>query len=240
MKMILLFVVVLIILDIGYEAIRFYHLVRVSSGLVAMAKPFERNEGTRSMLVVGDSTAVGVGADTPAHTLPGYLSAALDASVENHAVSGAVTADLAAQIAAAKEPHYDLVLIQVGANDVVRFHAVAETNAQLDTILTKANALSDKVVLITAGKIGEAPIFPWFLKALITHRALEMRSAFKTTAATHSTAYVDLYAIADPFNTDPDKYYAPDGFHLSSDGWHFWYEQTRNAITAAWPGFIHG
>jgi lysophospholipase L1-like esterase len=239
MKYMLILVAILVVADIAFEAARFYHHLRVSSGLVAIARPYERTDGTRSMLVIGDSTAVGVGADTPAHTLAGYLSGAFDASVENYAVSGAVTAQMQGQFVQAKKARYDLILIQVGANDVIRFHSIPQTSAMLDTLLKAARQKSDHVVLITAGRIGEAPLFPWFVAPFVTHRAHELRDSFKATADKDGVAYVDLYNIPDPFSADPEKYYAPDGLHLTADGWHFWYEATLQTIETTWPGFVH-
>ena len=239
MKYILLVILVAIIADVAFEAARFYHHVRVSAGLVAKAIPYQRADGSLSMLVIGDSTAVGVGADTPADTVAGYLSNTLNASVENYSKSGAVTADMEAQFAQAKNSHYDLILIQVGANDVIRFHSLSGTQALLDTILKNARTKSDHVVLLTAGRIGEAPLFPWFVGPFITHRAHQMRDLFKATADANGVAYVDLFNIPDPFLSDPQKYYAPDGLHLTKDGWYFWYEQTLQTIEATWPGFVH-
>ncbi len=232
---ILSLLLILGVLYLAYEVARVGYYAYVSKGLVALAEGFERAEGSRSLLVLGDSTAVGVGVHDAHNTVAGRLSQALNASVENHAVSGEVTADTAAQLAAAQKDSYDLVLIQIGANDVIGFRDLGVAQADLKRLLDEARTKSDRIVLLTAGKIGEAPLFPWFARALMTERAADLRERFSSTAAAFGVVYVDLFAIPDPFATDPRRYYAPDGLHLTDDGYGFWYEQVKHAIEARWP-----
>ncbi len=220
---------------VAYEVARLVYLMYVSRGLVAQAEKFERGAGQRTMLVLGDSTAVGVGVSGSQYSLAGRLAGALDASVENRAESGAVTADLADQIAGANRPTYDLILIQIGANDVIGFRNADGAQDALDGVLEKASGMSKRIVLLTAGKIGNAPLFPWFIRTLMTSRAADLRERFMATAGEYGATYVDLYTIQDPFGSDPARYYAPDGLHLADDGYGFWYEATRAATAAAWP-----
>ena len=59
------------------------------------------------MLVLGDSTAVGIGAMRPEESVAGRVSNFLNADrVENYAVSGAVTNDLNEQMKNAALPKY--------------------------------------------------------------------------------------------------------------------------------------
>jgi len=223
---------------VAYEYIRMSALIRVSGVLVAEAQPYQSGTGTVSVLVLGDSTAVGVGA-TSSESVAGRLGAYLHASVENHAKSGAVTADLAGQIAQAKNTRYDIVLIQIGANDIIRFHAPSTTAAQLDAALASLQPKSDRIVLLTAGKVGEAPLFPRLFGWLWTWQTARLREQFMTTLAKHNAAYVDLYAKPDPFNADPARYYAPDGLHLTGDGYAFWFDALRETVHSSWPDLSH-
>ena len=126
MKYLWALVLLIVVVYVGYEYFRIQNLIQVSAGLVAEVRPYENATGTVSVLVLGDSTAVGVGSPSD-ESVAGRLGEYLHASVENHAVSGAVTADLPGQIAKAQKQHYDLILIQIGANDIIRFHSPATT-----------------------------------------------------------------------------------------------------------------
>lgn len=222
------------------EIVPISHAMKVSADLVARTRSFQRAEGTQSMLVVGDSTAVGIGASDPRNTVAGRLSAYLDASVENYAVSGAVAADLAGQIAEAKKNRYDLVLVQIGANDVIKLLSLKSAQESLDTALETLEEKSDRIVVLTAGKIGNAPLFPWFIGPLFTYRSSLLRERFIATGAAHGATYIDLFAMKDPFNTDPTRYYGPDGLHLADDGYAFWYEAVKTGVGVRWPEITHG
>lgn len=222
---------------LAFETARSVSFIRISARLISEAKPFEKASGTRSMLVLGDSTAVGVGAPSDG-TVAGRLSAALDASVENYAVSGAQTRDLKGQIDRAKKSSYDLILVHIGANDIIRFHSVKDTSALLDESLARLRGKSEHVVLLTAGKVGKAPFFPHGLGWIWTVRSKALRSSFMPVAEKNGVAYVDLYTMPDPFNADPDRYYAPDGLHLTGDGYGFWYEATQAEMEKKWPDLL--
>lgn len=217
-----------------FETVRITRLVRVSSKLVEQARGYQSDTGQLHMLVLGDSTAVGVGSDSK-DTVAGRMSAALNTSVENYAVSGAKTRDVLDQISSAQKQRYDIVLIQVGANDIIRFSTIGRLKRDISSVLDEASTLSDHVVLITAGKVGKAPFFPKALGWVWTMRANTVRTHFMTAAQQENAAYVDLYSAKDNFNSDPDRYYAPDGLHLTADGYEFWYQEMLKTIQSKWP-----
>lgn len=222
---------------VGYQSVRIIRLIQISSNLVGDAHGFERTEGILSILVLGDSTAVGVG--SPAEgSVAGRLSRYMNAAVENHAKSGARVDDVKGQFKQIRQTHYDLVLIQVGANDVIRFSSIPKAAASLEAILFRGEELSDHIVFLTGGKIGSAPFFPKPFGFLWTHRAAALRKEFRAVAEKNNAAYVDLYSIPDPFKNDPIRYYASDGLHLTADGYEFWYEQVRKIIEQKWPKLV--
>ncbi|MDB5237889.1 MAG: GDSL-like Lipase/Acylhydrolase family protein [Candidatus Kaiserbacteria bacterium] len=239
MKTIILLVVIIIIAYFGYEAIRIRGLIRVSSGMVQRAVPYQSGSGIQSILVIGDSTAVGVGSDAIEHSVAGRLGAFFEARVENHAVSGSVTADMEGQLKKAQAPHYDLIVIHTGANDIVQFHSLAAANTQLDALLKHAHTLSDRVVVITAGKVGEAPLFPQLFGWIWNWRARILRAHFIDTTSREGAVYIDLYNGPDPFSKDPAKYYGADTFHPSQYGYEVWFDQMKAGILARWPELAH-
>lgn len=217
-----------------YDAARFALLVRKSSAVVAQSAPFEREIGKRSILVLGDSTAASVGS-APDESVPGRLAKYLDASVENYAKSGARVADLAGQLSRAKQTSYDVVLIQIGANDVMRFTDWSTFEANLDSVLKKAREKSSRVLLLTAGKIGDAPIFPWFVRSMLNARTADARERAMRIAEKHGAVYVDIYARESPFEADIQRYYSVDLLHPSGDGYAFWFSIVREYVEKEWP-----
>ncbi|TSC61809.1 MAG: putative hydrolase [Parcubacteria group bacterium Athens0416_74] len=238
MKYVVVAVALIIVAYAVYQYVRISRLVDTSEQLVNVAKPFSRSEGRVHMLVLGDSTAVGVGSNSE-ETVAGRLSSALDASIENYAMSGARTRDIAAQFSLRQKGTYDIVLIQIGANDVIRFTSLEQLRDDISLVLKNAKEVSDRVVLLTAGRVGDAPFFPRAFGWLWTYRASQVRSPFLASAEKYEVAYVDLYTAKDPFSSNPTRFYAPDGLHLTGDGYGFWYEEVSKVIESKWPGYLH-
>lgn len=233
---ILALVAILIIAYGAYAAWHLYSYAQKSPVLVEAAIPFTIHEPTRtkSILVLGDSTAAGVG--SPAKlTVAGRLASWLNANVDNFSKSGAKTADLAGQIAKSKNARYDLIVFHIGANDVIRFESLLQAENNLDAALTTLSKQSDKIVFLTAGDIGDAQIWPWPLSTAYTYRTRELRTLFMAQAKKHNATYIDIFSQGDIFGSDPNKYYAPDGLHLSGDGYGRWFEFVQKAIKERWP-----
>ncbi len=231
----ILLVVCTLLLFYGvYEAVRVYSLANKSQGLIEKASAFTRGEGARSMLVLGDSTAVGVGA-TPETSVPGRLSLYLDASVENYSVSGARVADVVAQIEDGKKEKYDVVLIQIGANDITHGTPPEDVRRDFGSILSKASSLSERVVVLTAGKVGDAPLIPWFARGHLNARTAKVRDVFMETTSRYQAVYVDIYSRELNFEDDVPRFYASDQFHLSGDGYGEWFSIVREYVEKEWP-----
>jgi len=227
---------VILVLIIGYTVYVAYpllHAKSVDATLVPASHAYSHIDPTlsKNILVIGDSTAVGVGAPAE-QTIAALLSEDMKASVENYAVSGAVTADLAGQAAHAQRSHYDLIEIQIGANDVIGFKSLSDAAHSLDTILTTLQKKSDHIVLLTAGDIGTSPIFKWPLSSIISSRTRELRTLFMNICAAHQVAYVDIYSKPDTIAADPARYHAADGLHLNAEGYAYWYSLIRADIIA--------
>lgn len=234
MKTLLIILVTLLAIVIAYWVNQFHIALMISKRLTEEAVPFQKpsDDPGIAMLVLGDSTAVGVGASTPKESVAGRAAIAIRAhSVENYAVSGAVVADLPAQIARAKRADYDLILIQIGANDIVRLHSPGKTADALGAIL-KTLPKATRVILISAGNVGGSTIVPPLLRPLYTHETLAYHDAFTAMAAAIGITYVNLYTAPgyELIAEHPDVYLAADGFHPSSAGYLLWYTAIQSAL----------
>jgi len=211
-------------------------LAQKSLVLVRDAIAFERdvpNASTR-ILVLGDSTAYGVGAEDTTLSTAGRLGALYpDAEVVNLAVSGLKIEGLnkiLSEIDSAER--YDIVLIQIGANDIIRFTSMENIEAGIEKVLARAEKFGGRVIVLHSGDIGEAKFFPWFVQSLLTSRSYETRRIYERVATLHSAHYVDL--IDSPSDTllhdNPKQYYAKDYLHLSGEGYGLWFDEIRKFL----------
>jgi lysophospholipase L1-like esterase len=222
-------VLVLFALYVYAEYRSFQQKVAIGVALAEKTTPYEQEvlQPTKRRLVVGDSTGVGVGADDPKHSLAGRLGASFpNASIINRAVSGAKVVDVGLQFDSVRGQQFDLVYIQIGGNDIVRFTNFGDIERGLETLIEKAKAYGSQVVVATSGNIGTAQIFPRGTRWLIRIRTQQVREVFMLSVPEETVHYVDLYKAEriDPFAADPKKYYAADSFHPSADGYAVWYE----------------
>jgi lysophospholipase L1-like esterase len=206
----------------------------VSQSLIQSAQPFTLASGTApSMLVLGDSTAVGVGASFPSESVAGRIATALHLkTVENYAVSGARITDIPQQIERAQADSYDFILVMVGANDIIRF-VKAETAEQSLKDVLKILPQASTTILTTAGNMGAVALLPPFLKKKYTALTLEYHGFYKKLAENNGSIFVNMYEPieTDPFSLEPSVYLARDSFHPSSEGYRLWAERILNALS---------
>lgn len=214
--------------------------VRVRAGRAAAARTvrFERvrPDSTLRILVTGDSTGVGVAAGDPALSVAGRLGSAYPvAHVENFSRNGARTRHVLGQLQARRGEHFTLVLLQTGGNDVLRFTPLERLRQDIGAALDEARRLGDHVVLLTAGNVGLAPLFPRPVGWLYTWRTRQVQQIFQEAARERGALYVNLFAdrAHDVFLTDPAKYYAPDFLHLSGEGYRVWFEKVTAALAGS-------
>lgn len=176
-----------------------------------------------SLLVVGDSTAVGTGASAPEHSLAGLIGRAHPGlRIVNLAKDGAKFGAIATQLAGTER--FDMILILGGGNDVIRLTGEASLRENIDRAVTRATARSDHVILMPAGNVGNAPFFFPPVSWWMTQRARSLHDAATESARLHGATFVDLYREreADPFAQNPDGMNARDHLHPNDAGYAFW------------------
>lgn len=228
---IMLILLATIVIFFAYYFFKVMGTVNVSRSLIAESIPFaiESVDNSKTMLVLGDSTAAGVGAGSADTSLPALVAHEIGAThVENYAFSGALITDIPSELARSKLPTYDLILVQVGANDIIRFHSADKSAALLASEL-QALPQHKKLIVIVAGNVGGASAIPWFLKAYYTRLTLSYHASFAKAITEIGGTYVDLFTDPhqDPIVLEPKKYLAADGFHPSSLGYILWFEKMK-------------
>ncbi len=209
----------------------------ISAKLVAASRPFERNTGgTPRILVVGDSTGVGTGVRDPRGSVAGRFGTDFpDADIRNLSVNGWRVRDALAGFPATAPKRFDLVLLQIGANDIIRRTPHADFERDLGSLFDRAMSAGKNVVALHSGNVGLAPLFAWPLSSYYRAKTLEYRAVYRKVAEQKGVAYVDLFGEAedDLFLSDIPRYYAPDLLHLTEDGYGEWYRAVRETMRSA-------
>ncbi len=235
MKLILL-IILLLIFAIIYLGYPLWQAKKKTLEIEEHTTAYEQHpeNPTMHILVAGDSTGVGVGAGINKDSVAGRIGRDFPtADIYNISVSGLKLKELEATLHRETPKPYDLILLQIGANDITAFTSLDNVHASLDSILAYATTHGTQVLLVTSGDVGLAPIFRAPLSTILSSRTRAVRSVFTGIATTYPTVqYVDLYKdrAHDVFLTDINRYYSPDHFHPSGDGYGVWYAAIKHAL----------
>ncbi|HUC20515.1 MAG TPA: SGNH/GDSL hydrolase family protein [Candidatus Polarisedimenticolaceae bacterium] len=190
-------------------------------------------------VVLGDSTAAGQGtayADGIAVGSGKHLGAKNQVELTNLAISGAKAADVERkQLAQAEKLKPDLVLISVGANDVVSRTNPGEVAASLRRItgrLAAANC-NVKIVLTGSAEMGAIPRFAQPLRTVAGRQTGYLNSRLYPwiTAAGYTLAPIAADTGA-AFKRD-SALFGDDRFHPSAKGYALWLKTINPALDRA-------
>ncbi len=236
-----LFVLVIILAIVIYDVIQTTRLIRIGVEQTNTTQAFERRLSSPEyhFLIIGDSSAVGVGAIPSEGSIAGRLAADFPtADIRNLAVSGSKVTDAIKQLENLPETErYDLILIQIGGNDIVRRTPYVDIERELPKLFSLANAHSENVVQLTSGNVGTSRLLPFGTRWYFTLRTKAVRKIFMSIAVDQHVHYIDLFRTRahDPYAQDPKTYYSPDFFHPSAEGYGDWYKFVA-PIVKALPG----
>lgn len=243
MTKIIFIILICIIGIIAYDTFRMYFLFRKTLDLEKNFEAFSREipnetlpklEEPIRILVVGDSTAVGTGSETSESSTAGRLGAKYpDAEIVNLAQNGLRISELSPILESIdSNEHFDIVLIQIGANDIIRFTSTKKIEGGIRKVLEKTKSLGEKVIVLHSGDIGESRFFPWYVRPLLTKKSLKTREIYIKQANIYGASYVDLISASSSklFLEDYNKYYAKDLLHLTGDGYGLWFDEINKQI----------
>lgn len=219
----LLLVIVVTLIILAYIAVMVVRLLRYNIALrvaAKMTKPYIRvlEDASSHILVLGDSTMYGAGTKDPERTVGGLLAAKYPkASIETLAVNGARVKDLHAQLGGKLYQQYDLILIGIGGNDIVRMSRYSALQRELVGILNETNTISSRVVLCHCVNIGNIGFFLFPLNHLYDYRTRRLSELYKQIVAKlQNVTYVNFYRPLhdDHYDKTTRKHFlADDGFH---------------------------
>ena len=173
------------------------------------------------VLFLGDSTGVGVGAGRPEAPLPGLLGAAFpDVQITNRCRNGARVGDVLKHISSAQgtAANFDLALLLVGGNDVLRFTSLSKLAQQSEELLDGTAKTAKQTVWLGSANIGSSPRLIWPLNELLSQRTQRVMHLLSTLARRRGVDFIDFFRPreADFFARRADVFFADDGLHPSA------------------------
>jgi lysophospholipase L1-like esterase len=176
--------------------------------------------------VLGDSLAAGLGAETP-DRLPGVVLAkglaeeiGSPVRLTTHAIPGAKTFDLPAQVDRALIAPPDLALVIIGGNDVTARARIATSASTLGQQVRRLRAAGTTVVVATCPDLGVARCIPQPLRELARRYSRALSRAQHRVLESLGAAAVSLFDLASPdFHLRPSELFSQDRFHPNGAGY---------------------
>jgi acyl-CoA thioesterase I len=146
---------------------------RPADAPAAQATPVQRpaptSEDKRIVLFVGTSLTAGYGLSDPDEAYPGLIQKRIDAAglpfrVVNAGVSGETSAGALRRLDWLLKQKVDVLLVETGANDALRGQDPEATRANIDAILSRAEAQSPPPRLVILGMKAPPNLGPAYLR----------------------------------------------------------------------------
>ncbi|MEJ3741964.1 SGNH/GDSL hydrolase family protein [Actinomycetes bacterium KLBMP 9797] len=196
------------------------------------------------LVLLGDSSALGVGVERLVDTIGGQLAQMLADGTAGlpprHvqlfcvAVSGSRATDLATQVARAllgERP--DVAVVLIGANDATSLRRPAESAAYLGAAVRRLRDAGVEVVVGTCPDLGAVRAVAPPLRQVVGWLGRRMARAQARAVVSAGGTAVDLGAETGPvFRADAGTL-CYDGFHPSADGYRVWAHTLLPAVVRA-------
>jgi lysophospholipase L1-like esterase len=191
-------------------------------------------EPGRRLLVIGESTAAGVGAAEHARALPGFVAADLTGRLGGtvawtvRAQSGATARRVLTEMLPAGQQPFDLVVLAIGINDLFDRRTLRDWTADLQRLLRALTGENGRTRVIVSGMppVRRIPAIPQPLRFVVAGRARAMDQITRQVSAACGATYVP---ISMP-KAGHREHFAADGFHPSESGYRAWARAIAEAI----------
>lgn len=191
-------------------------------------------------VVLGDSTAAGIGALDADRSYPVLLAerlaARLDRPVEltDLGISGARVGDLLeTQVPEAVTARPDLVFIGIGANDVTHVTPLDDVRTATARVLERLET-TDAIVVVAGAPDMRAQAWPEPLRTLAGWRGRQVASAIGETARGRGVEVVPLAEKTGRFFAEaPERHYSADDFHPGPRGYARWADAIEPVLLEA-------
>jgi lysophospholipase L1-like esterase len=198
-------------------------------------RTYKKSHGDRlDLLLLGDSIAAGLGADTAKQTLGAQLAKRLakrtGRAVRLHTAArvGAESSMLDGQLTGLRAGYVpDVAVVVVGGNDVTHRVRVSESVADLTRCVTAFRESDVPVVVGLCPDLGSLTAVPQPLRALAGLASRQLAASQREAVTEVGAHAVSLAEVVGPFFLSrPDEMFALDRFHPSGAG----YRRTAKAL----------
>lgn len=187
------------------------------------------------LLIVGDSSAAGVGVPTQDMALAGQLTATLARHFTIHwtlrARTGITTRETLDVLRGQHLPRVDIAVVVLGVNDVTRMVRLSQwlrDHGALRALLREAGA--QRLYISQVPPLGAFPLLPHPLRWLLGRRALRFDAALHHALGSEANSYhVPLPDTLDPADM------AEDGFHPGATIYAAWAKEMARGILSDGP-----
>lgn len=194
---------------------------------------------TVRLVMLGDSTAAGVGVTDAVDSVGGRLAALLSQEhlhvvLAGVAVSGSRSGDLGPQVSRALLGNPDVAVLLVGANDATRGTLARRVFAPTASAIRRLRSAGVAVVFGTCPDLGAAQAFARPLRDLLSMAGRRIAHVQATAGRQVGAITVDLAAKTGPaFRADPQATLSTDAFHPSAAGYDLWARALLPAVREA-------
>lgn len=200
--------------------------------LIKQISPYQQKGIEKhSILIIGDSLAYGTGASSPATSLAGIIGGKFPrADLANKAVNGSTTKQLLDRINADIDAHYEVILIIIGANDIIRpYINLSKSSGNISKIYEAASKSADNVVALSTGNFYKLSFFPYPLNLYFGRRAKRLAHNAQREAKIHRNVnYINM--ATENYTLPASLLEAKDHLHLSDVGNKYWSDKILSIL----------
>ena len=223
------------------QTVKIMRALHLGRGIVSATSAFRQQPTQPAMrvLLMGDSTGMGVGAQA-GQSLAALLAADRpDAEVLNISCSGARLADIADQLQHLPRSTvpWDLLLLHAGGNDIFRGTSPARMQRAAEALLAQLVPLARHVVWLGPPNVGLLPAFVPPFSWLLSRRSMLACALFKQCADRSGVRFVDFCEPRDKtfFSADPTRFIAPDQVHPTGETYRHCYGLLKQSLPGLDP-----
>lgn len=190
-------------------------------------------------LILGDSTAVNVGGTAGngiAVETAKHLASSRRVSMKNLAVSGAQISEvLDEQLPRLDGFRPDVVLLDVGANDVTHLTSARSLERDLEKIIESLIAIhcDAKIVVTGAPDMSTPPRIPRLLRGISGWRSDVLNRVFRREVERYGLTFAPIAEETGPLFARDRSLFSEDEFHPNDRGYQTWIDVINPALDRA-------
>jgi lysophospholipase L1-like esterase len=190
-------------------------------------------------VILGDSTAVAIGGTYEnglAIASARHLATRGTVELINAAVSGARIHDvLTEQIPRVELTNVDVVLVDVGANDVIHLTRSGAFERDLQRVIELVREKSPRAKIIVTGSadMGSPPRIPRLLRPLSNFRTRRLNAIVDRLVAKHGLTFAPIAEKTGPAFRADRTLFSDDRFHPNDRGYALWTTVINEALDRA-------